>query len=286
MDLKISIIISFFNSESTLKRSVDSVISQSNENWELILVNDGSTDQSEIVVKSFLSDKRISYYYQENKGVSAARNLGASNANGNWLIFLDSDDMFRPDFFELFNKELQYSDEFDFLIFGINRIKDDLENNLLPKDGQYFSRIPGTFILRKAIFDRVEGYDERFRFAENTELFHRLELIKAAGKNIAFVSLNYFDNPTGGSKNLKNMVDSLSLFLEKHDMTLTPHVKYLYHQIIGVNWMRFRNFPQARQHLLKAIKYKPFRPGTWLRFGIACFPGIAKRLYSETVHHG
>lgn len=282
---EISVVIPFFNAEKTLKRAIESVLSQSFSNWDLILINDGSKDTSDQVAKSFLGDSRISLFSVDNQGVSAARNLGGAQARGEWLLFLDADDQLRPGFLQTLSAEIAQAYLYDYLIFGINRIKGKEEEISLPVDGQYFSRIPGTFAIRKAIFDQVGGYDTRFRFAENTELFHRLEQIQAKGKNIPVVSLNYYDNPSGGSKNLKNMVASLSLFLDKHAETLSPHVKHLYHQIIGVNFIRFRNFSLARHHLFNAIKYKPTKMATWGRFGLACFPLLAKYFYLETVKY-
>ncbi|WP_236025663.1 hypothetical protein [Algoriphagus oliviformis] len=81
------------------------------------------------------------------------------------------------------------------------------------------------------------------------------------------------------------MVDSLTIILDKHRDTLSGHVKHLYHQIIGVNQMRFRNFSQARYHLWKSIQFKPTKMATWARFSLACMPFLAKHLYSETVTH-
>lgn len=283
---KISIIIPFFNSEKTLERAIESVNYQNYLDWELIFVNDGSIDQSEKKAQSYNENPRFNYFYEKNRGVSAARNLGSSQAKGDWLIFLDADDQLRPGFLQVILEEIKLANDVDFLAFGLNRIKGEQSEITLPLDGQYFSRIPGTFVIKKSTFDQVGGYDERFKFSENTELFHRLELINAKGKNIPFVSLNYYDNPTGGSKNLQNMIDSLTLILDKHAETLSPHVKHLYHQIIGVNLMRFRNFSKARKHLWKAVQYKPQRIATWGRLGLAFFPVLAKMLYSETVNYG
>lgn len=285
MNPKISVVLPFFRSERTLERAINSIVTQSFQKWELILVNDGSDDGSEQITTSFLVDDRIAYVYQENKGVSAARNMGASKTKGEWLIFLDSDDQLREGALQKIYSEIQNAKGIDFLVFGINRIKDTISQALLPVDGQYFSKIPGTFVIRKTMFDQVGGYDERFRFSENTELFHRLQLIKAKGKNIPWVSLNYYDNPSGGSKNLQNMVDSLTIILDKHADTLSEHVKHLYHQIIGVNSIRFRHFADARHHLWKAVRYKPQKTATWGRLGLACFPFIARRFYSEIVKH-
>lgn len=276
---EVSIIIPFFNAEKTLKSAIESVMSQPFSDYELILINDGTQDNSVSLAQPYTNHERVSLFNQENQGVSAARNLGGSQARGEWLLFLDADDQLRPGFLQTLSEEITQATNYDYLIFGINRIKGKEGEITLPADGQYFSRIPGTFVIRKTVFDQVGGYDELFRFAENTELFHRLELIQAKGKNIPFVSLNYYDNPLGGSKNLKNMVDSLSFFLEKHDRTLTPHVKFLYNQIIGVNLLRFGEFGKARIFLKKSLTFKPTAIHTWIRFLIAWLPFISKRIY-------
>ncbi len=282
---EISIIIPFFNSELTLARAVNSVISQSFSDWELILVNDGSTDNSEGIAKEFLKDKRVSYIYQNNKGVSAARNAGASIAKGSWLIFLDSDDQVEPNSILKIIRYFQSDSDISFFQFGIKKIIKEETIIKLPLEGSYFPRLAGSFVIKKTIFEKVGGYDINLKFSENTELFHRIALARYSGVSIPFAILNYLHNPKGGSKNLQNMIDSLTLILDKHSNTLTPHVKHLYHQIIGVNWMRFRNFSQARHHLLNAIKYKPTKMTTWGRFGLACFPPLANIFYSETVKH-
>ncbi len=88
-----SIIIPVFNMEKTLERCVDSVLKQSCKDWEIILVNDGSIDKSGVISKSFSENhENIHYYFQENKGVSSARNLGIEKSNAEWMIFLDADD--------------------------------------------------------------------------------------------------------------------------------------------------------------------------------------------------
>jgi glycosyltransferase involved in cell wall biosynthesis len=278
---EITVIIPFFNSEKSLSRAIDSVVNQSYTNWELVLINDGSTDRSEEMVKPFLLDTRIVYLSQYNRGVSAARNYGACKATGDWLIFLDSDDRLKSGILTEMNNQLKYCNTIDCLIFGINRINGNKNQEKLPKDGEYSSKIPGTFLIRNKLFRAVGGYDERFRFSENTELFHRIYLSGARVKNISLISLDYFDNPNGGSKNLQNMVVSLLIFLEKHDKTLTNHVKHLFHQIIGVNQMRFQEFGKARSSLFLSLKFKPYQIGTWGRFGISFFPFLAKRFYGK-----
>ena len=91
----ISVIIPSYNRAAFLERAITSVLDQTLSNLELIIVDDGSEDQTREIVRSF-KDKRIYYYYQKNKGVSAARNFGMSKASGQYLALLDSDDYWLP----------------------------------------------------------------------------------------------------------------------------------------------------------------------------------------------
>lgn len=94
---KVSIIIPVYNASNKLNRCVDSVLKQSFSNIEVILVDDGSKDDSLSLCESIAqSDERVRVYHQENAGVSAARNLGIRKATGNWLMFVDSDDWVVP----------------------------------------------------------------------------------------------------------------------------------------------------------------------------------------------
>lgn len=88
----VSIITPVFNAEKYIEQTIRSVFAQSYAHWELIIINDGSTDQSKELVHSF-SDERVKYLEQVNKGVSAARNLGLSYMQGDYFCFLDADDV-------------------------------------------------------------------------------------------------------------------------------------------------------------------------------------------------
>lgn len=93
---KISIVIPFFNRIPTLLEAIKSVLSQSYSNIEVLLIDDGSTD--DITPLKELEDSRLRYIYQEHKGTSAARNLGIGLSSGEYIAFLDSDDVFLPGF--------------------------------------------------------------------------------------------------------------------------------------------------------------------------------------------
>ncbi len=99
--MKISVIVPVYNVEKYLGECIDSVRAQTMTDWELILVNDGSPDNSDKICRDYASrDSRIKYIVQENAGVSAARNNGMKHATGDYLFFLDSDDAICPIFLE------------------------------------------------------------------------------------------------------------------------------------------------------------------------------------------
>jgi glycosyltransferase involved in cell wall biosynthesis len=286
LEPKISIIIPFFNSELTLARAVNSVISQKFSDWELILVNDGSTDNSEGIAKEYLKDKRVSYLYQKNKGVSAARNAGASIAKGEWLVFLDSDDMLLLGTLCKMEAEIQQNPTCKYFHFGVSYTKGNEREDWFPSHSSHLSKLAGSFLLKKSVFSKVGGYDEKLKFSENTELFHRIDLLNVKYKMILWVSVNYFNTVSGGSKNTKNTLDGVEYILQKHQNTLSKNVKFLYHQSAGVIYIRFRNFPSARYHLVRALQFKPWNIGAWTRLGLTFIPPIAMTIYKTEVSIG
>lgn len=106
----ISIIIPLYNKERTISKCIESIISQTYTDWEIIIIDDGSTDNSKVQIQPFLYDKRIKYYYQTNRGVSTARNNGILKAQGDWIIYIDADDYFLPDAFSVLLKNIENSD--------------------------------------------------------------------------------------------------------------------------------------------------------------------------------
>ena len=91
--MKVSIVTPVYNAEAFLRKTIESVIKQTYSNFELLLVDDGSTDESGLIVDEYSKkDKRIVAIHQNNSGVSSARNTALKNATGEWVCFLDSDD--------------------------------------------------------------------------------------------------------------------------------------------------------------------------------------------------
>ena len=129
---KISVIVPFYNISKCLRRCVDSIINQTFNNIEVILINDGSTDNSGEIAKEYLKKypEKIKYFEKNNGGLSDARNFGIKHVTGNYIMFLDSDDYITDN---LFRDLEQYMEEnYDMIKYKISKV--DEEGNILEKN--------------------------------------------------------------------------------------------------------------------------------------------------------
>src|SRR5690349_3602213 len=92
---KVSVIIPTYNRAQFIARAVDSVLEQTYKDFEIIVIDDGSSDNTQEILKAY--EGKIRYVYQQNKGISAARNRGIQEAKGEYIAFLDSDDVWKPE---------------------------------------------------------------------------------------------------------------------------------------------------------------------------------------------
>jgi len=176
-----SVIVPAYNRAVLIDRTVKSILSQCHDNWELIIIDDGSTDNTQEVVKSF-NDSRIKYFYQNNAERSAARNNGISKANGEWICFLDSDDEYKSDHLFSINEFIEKEKPAPGLIATGMTIhnretlkKKDflaLKDNVLCEIGEKFL-IPTQVCVHRSILEK-EMFDIRFRLWEDTHLWLRI----------------------------------------------------------------------------------------------------------------
>lgn len=133
----VSIIMPVYNKELYLNRALENICNQTFDNWELIVINDGSTDNSKTIIEEYVKrDKRIVAYHQNNKGVSDARNKGLKYATGKWIWFVDSDDIPSKSFLsEVFKINLKR--ETDIIVGNYMKVFPDckIENVILDEQG-------------------------------------------------------------------------------------------------------------------------------------------------------
>lgn len=143
-----SVVIPVYNAQNTLGRCVDSWLAQTRTDLEVILVDDGSADQSGRLCEKYAQqDKRIRVIHQANAGVSAARNAGIESAEGEFLLFTDSDDYVEPDYLERMSR-FQQETGADLVLCGYHHLYDGADIQKAPKPaGAYeFSNHPEEFL--------------------------------------------------------------------------------------------------------------------------------------------
>ena len=137
MQEKISIIVPVYNVENYLERCVESILKQTYTNFELLLINDGSTDQSGDLCDQLVSKNgNIKVFHLENAGVSNARNVGIQNSTGEWITFIDSDDFITPDYLETLISAVRTDNSVGFSVARLHHVKNGQVTDLPDFSGQ------------------------------------------------------------------------------------------------------------------------------------------------------
>lgn len=236
MEKLVSVVIPTYNTADYITQTLDSVLGQTFKNYEIIVVDDGSTDHTGEVLSSYMN--RINYIHQENSGRSEARNTGIKAARGKYVAFLDSDDLWTPEKLRYQVEIMENHSEIDFLFGDKQRFADDgsiLIHSMFKEKGYdetFFGDplyvknaykkllndpyIPtGTVIMKTRCFEDT-GLFDRDIYAEDWEFWLRAALLKT----IAYVNEIWElerDRPGSGSKNLKAVYQSHIVTLEKHE---------------------------------------------------------------------
>lgn len=180
----ISVVIPLYNKEAIIKKSLYSVLTQDYDDFEVVVVNDGSTDKSAEIVKS-IHDARITLIEQENGGPSKARNVGVKNAKGEWILFLDADDELLPNSLKQYSEGIKKAEEANVIVspfynydgkectlmfpYKEGNIKNPMKKNffggLLPRTG--------AFVYTKNIALKYP-FNEKIRRFEDLDVLLRL----------------------------------------------------------------------------------------------------------------
>lgn len=279
-----SVIIPTFNRAEPLTRTVDSVLSQSFKDFELIIIDDGSTDNTKQVLSSYSG--KLQYHHQENKGICSARNAGALMASGAFLIFLDSDDIVDPSWLQDFHEAIMRSGcDMAFCEMkvvsasGASKIVSPRQSR--EKEKNYGVYIPGSFTLKRSLFLDAGMYDEMIGYGENTELSYR---IKKRNIKMCFIdrpNFIYFPSQDGESKNLKKRVESNIYILGKHKDFFVDHplTKQQYLQTTGVSLVKLGKIAEARKFFWQGYLAHPQQLRSLMRVFISLLPPVAKRVW-------
>ena len=208
----VTVIVAIFNAEKWLPRCLRSILAQSLENVEIMLIDDGSTDSSARICDEFASkDKRIKVYHRQNAGVSATRQFGIDHATGDYLIYLDSDDFVDPSIYEKMyraaeekNADLVVCDWFS--VYGDTMYSESLRVKKWDSEHLLYALIQDQptyqtiFLFRRSLFDSLSvGFPrERVMYGEDTiMLISLLSASISSGHDMIIIhvpeSLYYYD---------------------------------------------------------------------------------------------
>lgn len=175
--LEISVIVPVHDGERYLAETLDSILAQTLRPLEILVVDDGSTDGTAAIAKSF--GDPVVYVHRERAGVSAARNHGIRIACGDLIAFLDADDLFLPHKLELQRQRFIERPELDMSSgYTANFWSPEmsaLEADHDPKPTEPWPRFIGTWVVRRSVFDTVGGFDESMRLSQDVDWNIRVE---------------------------------------------------------------------------------------------------------------
>jgi glycosyltransferase involved in cell wall biosynthesis len=299
----VSVVIPAYNSEAFVAEAIQSALDQSYRDLEVIVVDDGSTDGTEKIVRAF--PQPVIYHRQENRGAGAARTLGRERASGDWIAFLDADDVWYPDKLAVQLEQARrqpgvpffYSDmdmmdaagrllEKDFLQARTARRNKDKKPAL---DAVVFHNLPfpypSTVLLKRSLFLQAGGFSKAFpaHYHEDFEFFARLahtEPIHFIPRSLA----RYRLLPSAAKDQFRNsnwpillshLWQMWSGAPEKQAFLLPYYSQYFSHQ--GKILLRSGKYREAREHFRISFRFRPWSWKNLRRWGVSYFLSARRR---------
>lgn len=269
-----SIVIPAYNAEKTIKASVNSVLNQSNNDFEIIIIDDGSVDKTKDVIADY-DDNRIRYIYQENSGVSAARNRGIKESKGEFVCFLDADDEWKKDHLDVLSNLSETYKNCGMYITGydiclnngkiIHKSAEILKNipdehfmtenafDVLIKNGYFFNT--NTMCCRREVFDRVGIFEVGVKNGEDDDMWYRI----FSYYNVAISKKSttvYNRANAGATKERMNVIKPF--FLNRIEKIMSEKDIPCERKKSLLVWVERNKLSRARQHILLREKKEAF----------------------------
>ena len=223
----ISVMMPTYNNAKYIGQAIDSIYAQNYGNIEIIIVDDGSTDNTKEVVQQY---KDIKYFYIEHKGIPFARNVALENAKGEYIAFLDSDDYWLPN---KLNTQMQYFKEHPDCEIVFTKYENFFENEDVKKNKiaifeknteKNNNNCLETSVVKKSVFDKCGKFNEALQFGEDTEYIYRISKNNINMKHI-INKIFYMRRLHGKNISLKRNSGLMKDFLRKFSNTLRQGIK-------------------------------------------------------------
>ncbi len=291
---KVSIIIPTYNRAGMVQQAIASVLAQTYTDFECIVVDDGSPDDTQASLQSLVAAGRIRYVRQANAGLSAARNHGIRVARGAYITFLDDDDLYEP---EKLAQQAAYLDAYPaamlvhcwFTKFSEQeanlglRKPDWFQGQLYPAILSYWRMLMATpcLMLRREVFDVVGGFDETLRYAEDLDMWRRVarhysfHIVPASLVRIRQQVTSMSSDKAQSAAHFRTMLekafaDDPALPAATRRQALAAMYTSVAQNLLGEGGAV--EIRIARQHLRTAIGLRPLAPAAWLTFAASLLP--------------
>lgn len=248
MNPKVSVIIPVYNSEKFINKCVDSVLEQNFQDYEIILINDGSKDNSKEILDGYKEKypEKITVIHQENMGVSKTRNNAIKMAKGKYIMFIDNDDFLDKDYIEIFVKEIE-KDDYDVVLGGYRRPNEEgkiVKELKLPQEewGKFMIFAPWARIYKK---DYLIKNDIKFLPVNiGEDVYFNLQAMNISNKIkiIDYIGYNWYFNTRSVSnttqKNIKNL-QVYELLNNCYDILKEKNILEEHYEIIEMYFIRY-----------------------------------------------
>jgi glycosyltransferase involved in cell wall biosynthesis len=289
-----TVIVCTFNRSASLRGAIEGILGQTDDDLELIVVNDGSTDDTADVLTSYRGEGRLRAINRPNGGLSAARNTGLAAATGEWVIFLDDDDRPHPRWLETLAG--QCDEDVGLVSCGCRSVDPDgrvldhrspAPHALFPEVSGVF--LAGTFAVRRQLYDAVGGYAETIPTSHQTELMLRLlpELrrrgLEARAVDDALVDIEARPPGDRPLSQPRELLIGAEYLIEHHRDALAaaPAVLADYHGVAAVSAIQVGQVACGRRHFLQACRVGGWRPKQVARLALAYVPPAADRVWGR-----
>jgi len=269
----VSVVIPTYNRAKVLKETISSALRQTYDNFEIIVIDDGSADNTESVVKNF-EDKRVTYIKQSHKNAPTAKNKGILVSKGDYIAFLDSDDVWLPEKIEKQMKVFRNNKLNPSVVYcGIGYINEDgaeIKGIKLPAyRGNIFLKLLGTrrnvvlgagstVLIKRECFERCGLFDENLSYRIDLDLLIRISKVFAFDY-VPEVLAKIRMHEKRMSSNVDNILKGRELLFKKIYNDIKKHRKILakYYYQTAVLYFRKKDGAKGREYVMKSIRAFP-----------------------------
>lgn len=270
----VSVVVPVYNGERYLKETITSIKQQTYTEWEIIIVNDGSTDKTATIIESE-SGSKIRSVFQENSGVSVARNNGLQNSNGEYVVFFDADDLMTPEFIELRLRAVQINKDIGFTggmvetfpeKSGIKRAAaENPEKEILFFDPLYVT-VPSNYLVKRQILidnnirfnTALNSTADRFFILQLSRVTKGISIESEKGRLLYRVNEQSMSHKVGSSLILDN--EQFYAELKNHDIVPSRHrakFKTVYFYSLAGGFFKINYFRKFIIYLTKSFFASP-----------------------------